>query len=254
MLAFDARTGKQLWSSTRCPRSPADPAAELGAGTGEGYGGGNVWSSMAVDQELDLVYLPTTSPSGDFYGGDRAGDNNYTTSVVALRGATGEVAWHFQVVHHNVFDFDVPSQPMLIDFPHNGAMVPALVQNTKMGLIFVFDRATGAPLVLIEERPVPRDVRVGAKCCRRPNRFPSACPRSDRWDSLPRTRGIHAGRQMAVSRKDRGAQLRDRSTRLPAKRERSSRHPSAAVPTGVAAPMTRRATSWWFRPIAYPWS
>jgi quinoprotein glucose dehydrogenase len=177
VLAFDARTGKQLWEFDPVPRDPADPAARSWArGTGEGYGGGNVWSSMAVDQELDLVYLPTTSPSGDFYGGDRAGDNNYTTSVVALRGATGEVAWHFQVVHHNVFDFDVPSQPMLIDFPHNGAMVPALVQNTKMGLIFVFDRATGVPLVPIEERPVPQDVKVDGEVLSPTQPFPVGMP------------------------------------------------------------------------------
>jgi quinoprotein glucose dehydrogenase len=130
----------------------------------DGFGQGNVWSSMSVDNALDMVYLPTTSPSSDFYGGDRAGDNNYTTSIVALKGSTGEVVWHFQVVHHNVFDYDIPTEPMLIDYPLNGkshgAMVPALVQNTKMGLIFVLNRATGEPLVPIEERPVPQQGKV----------------------------------------------------------------------------------------------
>ena len=177
VLAFDARSGRQLWEFDPVPRDPADPAAKSWArGTGEGYGGGNVWSSMAVDQALDLVYLPTTSASGDFYGGDRAGDNHYTTSVVALRGKTGEVAWHFQVVHHNVFDYDVPSQPMLIDFPHEGRMVPALVQNTKMGLIFVFDRATGEPLVPIEERPVPQDFAVEGEVLSPTQPFPVGMP------------------------------------------------------------------------------
>ncbi|MBP6725271.1 MAG: PQQ-binding-like beta-propeller repeat protein, partial [Halioglobus sp.] len=129
VTAFDARSGKQVWAFDPLPRDPNDPAAKTWEkGTAEGYGGGNVWAAMAVDQALDLVYLPTTSPSGDFYGGGRAGDNRYSTSVVALRGATGEVAWHFQFVHHNVFDYDIPTQPLLIDYPHRGELVPALVQ------------------------------------------------------------------------------------------------------------------------------
>jgi quinoprotein glucose dehydrogenase len=131
---------------------------------------------MSADQALDLVYLPTTSVSGDFYGGDRPGDNLYSTSVVALRGATGEVAWHFQFVHHNVFDYDVPTQPMLIDFPHNGKLVPALLQNTKQGLIFVFDRATGEPLVPIEERPVPQEGAVPGEKLSPTQPFPVGMP------------------------------------------------------------------------------
>jgi len=160
VLAFDARTGKQVWEFDPVPRDPNDPAMKSWANGTDGIGGGNVWSTMAADQKLDLVYLPTTSASGDFFGGDRVGDNHYTSSIVALRGATGEVVWHFQTTHHNIFDYDVPAQPMLIDFPHNGELVPALVQHTKMGLIFVFDRATGEPLVPIEERPVPQEGAV----------------------------------------------------------------------------------------------
>jgi quinoprotein glucose dehydrogenase len=155
VLAFDARSGKSLWEFDPVPRKTDDPAFSSWAHGTEKIGAGNVWSSMAVDQARDLVFLPTTSPSGDFFGGNRPGDNRYTTSVVALRGATGEVVWHYQLVHHNVFDYDVPSQPILIDFPHNGKMVPALVQNTKMGLIFIFNRETGEPLIPIEEKRVP---------------------------------------------------------------------------------------------------
>ena len=167
----------QVWEFDPLPRDPADPAAKSWAkGTAEGFGGGNVWSDMAADQALDLVYLPTTSPSGDFYGGDRAGDNNYSTSVVALKGATGEVVWHFQFVHHNVFDYDIPTQPMLIDFPHNGKLVPALVQNTKQGLIFVFDRATGEPLVPIVERPVPQTGKVKSEVLSPTQPFPQGMP------------------------------------------------------------------------------
>jgi quinoprotein glucose dehydrogenase len=156
--AFDARTGQPLWEFDPVPRDPADPASKSWAkGTGDGFGAGNVWSNMAVDPALDLVYLPTTSPSGDFYGGDRAGNNNYTSSIVALKGSTGKVVWHFQFVHHNIFDYDTPTEPMLIDLPKSdGTMVPALVQNNKTGLIFVFNRATGEPLVPIVERPVPQ--------------------------------------------------------------------------------------------------
>jgi quinoprotein glucose dehydrogenase len=158
VLAFDARTGKALWQFDPLPRDPADPAAKTWArGTAEGFGAGNVWANMAVDQGLDLVYLPTTSPSGDFYGGDRAGDNRYSSSIVALKGSTGQVVWHFQFVHHNVFDYDTPSEPLLIDWKKpDGSTVPALVQNNKTGLIFAFNRATGEPLVPIVERKVPQ--------------------------------------------------------------------------------------------------
>ena len=176
VLAFDARTGAARWQLDPVPRDPADPAMATWAKGINGFGHGNVWSSMAADQNLDLVYLPTTSPSNDFYGGNRPGDNRYTTSVVALRGSTGEVVWHQQLVHHNVWDYDVPAQPMLIDYPQNGKMVPALVQNTKMGLIFVFDRATGAPLVPIVERPVPQSPKLPGEVLSPTQPFPLGMP------------------------------------------------------------------------------
>jgi quinoprotein glucose dehydrogenase len=161
VLAFDARTGKPAWEFDAVPRSPTDPAAATWLkGVGNEIGGGNVWSQMAVDESLDLIYLPTTSASVDFFGGARPGANAYTDSIVALKGATGEVAWHFQFVHHDIWDYDVPSQPLLIDWPRDGAIVPALVQNTKQGLIFVFNRKTGEPLIPIEERPVPQEGAV----------------------------------------------------------------------------------------------
>lgn len=177
VLAFDARTGEQLWEFDPVPRDNNDPAmASWSKGTTAGFGQGNVWSSMAVDQELDLVYLPTTSVSDDYYGGNRPGDNEYGTSIVALKGATGEVAWYHQLVHHNVWDYDVPSQPMLVDYPYQGEMVPALVQNTKMGLVFVFNRATGEPLVPIEERPVPQHGAVDGEVLAPTQPFPVGMP------------------------------------------------------------------------------
>ncbi|WP_165797353.1 pyrroloquinoline quinone-dependent dehydrogenase [Solimonas fluminis] len=178
VLAYDARTGKFLWEFDPLPRDPGDPAARTWEkGTAEGYGAGNVWANMAVDQKLDLVYLPTTSPSGDFYGAGRAGDNRYSSSIVALHGKTGKLAWHFQFVHHNVFDYDTPSEPLLIDWRKaDGTVVPALVQNNKTGLIFVFDRATGEPLVPIEERKVPSAGAVAGEKLSPTQPFPVGMP------------------------------------------------------------------------------
>jgi quinoprotein glucose dehydrogenase len=159
VLAFDARTGKQLWEFDPIPRDPSNPAAATWlTGTAGGiHGGGNVWAEMSVDESLDLVYLPTTSPSVDFYGASRPGANAYADSLVAVKGATGEVAWSFQFTHHNIWDYDTPSQPLLMDLNYNGKRTPAVVQNTKTGLIFVFDRKTGEPLVPYVERPVPQE-------------------------------------------------------------------------------------------------
>jgi len=176
VLAFDARTGKSLWEFDPVPRDPADPAMASWAKGTDAFGQGNIWSSMAVDQELDMVYLPTTSASSDFYGGGRPGDNHYTSSVVALKGSTGKVAWHFQFVHHNIWDYDTPARPTLIDYPHNGGMVPALVQNTKMGMIYIFNRETGEPLVPIEERPVPQSGMVEGEVLSPTQPFPAGMP------------------------------------------------------------------------------
>ncbi len=156
VLAFDARTGEQRWAFDPVPRDAADPALATWENGIPVNGGGNVWSGMVADEALDLVYLPTSSPSIDFYGGDRPGDNRYADSVVALRGATGEVVWYRQLVHHDIWDYDVPTQGLLIDYPYGDGTVPALVQNTKQGMIFIFNRETGEPLVPVEERPVPQ--------------------------------------------------------------------------------------------------
>lgn len=181
VMAYNARTGAFLWEFDPVPRKADDPAMKSWKNGTDAFGQGNVWSSMSTDNALDLVYLPTTSPSSDFYGGDRIGDNNYTTSIVALKGSTGEVAWHFQVVHHNVFDYDVPTEPVLIDYPvnggpPNGTLVPALLQNTKMGLIFILDRATGEPLVPVEERPVPQTGKVDGEVLSPTQPFPVGMP------------------------------------------------------------------------------
>lgn len=176
VMAYNARTGEYLWQFDPVPRDPNDPAMASWAQGTDGFGQGNIWSSMAVDNDLGLVYLPTTSTSDDFYGGNRVGDNHYSTSVVALDGETGEVVWHQQLVHHNVFDYDLPTRPILIDYPSNGEAVPALVQITKMGLVFVFDRATGEPLVPVVERPVSQDHAVPGEVLSPTQPFPEGMP------------------------------------------------------------------------------
>jgi quinoprotein glucose dehydrogenase len=156
--AFDARSGEFKWMFDPVPRSAADPAAANW--TPESMiktGGANVWSLMSVDHERDMVFLPTSSASPNYYGGTRPGDNRYANSIVALRASTGAVIWHYQIVHHDVWDWDVSSQPMLVDIRRDQETLPAVVQLTKHGLIFVFHRETGDPLFPIEERPVPTD-------------------------------------------------------------------------------------------------
>ena len=160
--AFDARTGALRWSWDPIPTRESDPArATWAADSWRRTGAANVWSVMSVDAARGLVFLPTSSPSPDFYGGERRGANRYANSVVALRAATGEVVWDFQVVHHDLWDYDVPAQPVLVNVTREGNVVPAVVVATKMGHLFVLHRETGAPLFPVEERPVPRSTVPG---------------------------------------------------------------------------------------------
>lgn len=154
---FDARTGAIIWRFNPVPRDPGDPARDSWAGnSADVVGHANVWSTMSVDAERGLVFLPTSSPSPDYYGGTRSGDNNYANSVVALNGETGEVVWHFQTVHHDVWDYDLPAQPSLVTVWRDGEAHDVVVQVAKTGLVFVLDRDTGEPFLPVEERPVPQ--------------------------------------------------------------------------------------------------
>ena len=142
--AFDARTGKLRWSFDPLPAGLKDAGAA------------NAWSVMSTDPGRDLVFVPTGSASPDFYGGQRPGNNGYANSVVALRASTGAVVWHFQVVHHDLWDYDLASQPTLITFRRGDRIVPAVAVTGKNGHLFVLDRETGKPLLPVEERPVPK--------------------------------------------------------------------------------------------------
>jgi len=149
--AFDAVTGALRWSYD--PLSGANPRIKAGAA--------NVWAPMSVDEARGLVFLPTSSPSPDFYGAERPGDAGHANSVVALNAATGQPAWAFQTTHHDVWDYDVPAQPTLGVVGYGGQARPAVIQTTKQGLIFTLDRQTGQPIIPVEERPVPQGGEVG---------------------------------------------------------------------------------------------
>lgn len=160
--AYNARTGKLQWSWDPIPTQADDPARKAWAGDGAvRTGAANAWSVISVDPQRGLVFVPTSSPSPDFYGGERKGRNDYANSVVALRASTGKVVWHFQVVHHDLWDYDVAAQPMLITLKRGRREIPAIAVGTKIGHIFVLNRDTGEPLFPVEERSVPRSTVPG---------------------------------------------------------------------------------------------
>ncbi len=159
--AYDVRTGELRWTFHPIPRA-GDPATETWENDSWRYtGAGNVWTMMSADEALGLVYLPTSSPTNDMYGGHRLGDNLYTSSVVCLDAKTGKRVWHFQTVHHDLFDYDLPAAPILIDITVGGRNIKALAQLTKQSFVFVLDRATGEPVWPIEERAVPASTVPG---------------------------------------------------------------------------------------------
>lgn len=175
--AFNARTGGPRWSFDPIPREPSDPASESWQGAlppAEGHA--NVWAPMSVDEELGLVFLPTSSPSPDFFGGLRPGDNRYANSVVALDGQTGKPWWSFQTVYHDVWDYDLPAQPGLYSVTKDGQQHDVVAQVTKTGMLFVLDRKTGEPFLPVENRPVPQEGAVPGEALSPVQPFPVATP------------------------------------------------------------------------------
>ena len=153
--AFDARTGEVRWTFRTIPAKGEFGSETWRDGSNEYAGKVTVWTMMSADESLGLVYLPTNTTAPDFYGAHRPGDNLFAESVVALDINTGKRAWHFQTVHHGLWDYDNPAAPNLLDITVNGARVKALAQITKQGYVYTFDRATGKPIWPIVEKPVP---------------------------------------------------------------------------------------------------
>lgn len=159
--AFSVRTGELKWTFHTIPHP-----GEFGHDTWEDpdawqkIGGANSWAGMALDDERGIVFIPTGTASPDFYGGNRKGSNLFGNSLLALDAATGERIWHFQTVHHDLWDRDLPSAPNLVTVTHNGEKIDAVSQTTKTGFVFLFDRETGEPLFPIEEQEVPTDTKL----------------------------------------------------------------------------------------------
>ena len=148
---FDARTGELRWSFDPLVRDAATGLTP----TPQQVGGANTWVPMSADSPRDLLFVPTAGPAPNYWGVHRPGNNDYANSIIALRGSTGEVVWHFQTLHHDVWDRDAGSTPILTDIDRDGRKIPSVIQLVKTGMVFAFNRETGEPLFPIEERPVP---------------------------------------------------------------------------------------------------
>jgi quinoprotein glucose dehydrogenase len=154
--AWDMRTGKLVWTFHSIPQ-PGEKGNDTWAGESwKNRSGVNVWGLLTVDEQRGIVYMPFGAPSVDQYGGDRAGDNLFSTSLVAADANTGKYLWHFQVVHHDIWDADMTSPPALIDVKQAGRTIPAVAAMDKIGMVFLLDRVTGKPIYGVEEHPVPQ--------------------------------------------------------------------------------------------------
>lgn len=152
---YDVKTGKRLWIFHTIPK-PGEFGYDTWESDSADYTGNTgVWGQISVDEELGMVYLPVEMPTGDYYGGHRPGNGLFGESIVALDIKTGQRKWHYQLIHHGVWDWDIPCAPILVDFPFNGRIVKALAQPTKQSILYVFDRVTGQPIWPIVEKPVP---------------------------------------------------------------------------------------------------
>lgn len=174
--AYDARSGNLLWRWDPIPRSPANPVyKEWTPRSAKISSAANAWPPLSADPVHHLVYVPTGSASPDFFGGNRPGDNRWANSVVALNADTGKLVWAQQLVHHNLWDYDLPAQPTLVELTHDGKQIPAVIQTTKMGMLFTFNRLTGKPIFPIVEKPVPQSAAPG-EVLSKTQPFPTAPP------------------------------------------------------------------------------
>jgi len=207
-VGFDLRTGQRLWTLHSVPQI-GEFGHDTWLGDSAAYTGStNVWTNMSADEELGLVYLPFGTATNDFYGGHRPGDNLFAESLVALDARTGRRAWHFQMVHHGVWDYDPPAAPILVDLRVDGRAVKAVAQVSKQGFTYVFDRRTGVPVWPIEERPVPSSTVPGERTS--PTQpFPTRPPAFERQglsddDLMDFTPELRARAKAVVDEFDRG--------------------------------------------------
>jgi len=173
--AYDVRSGKLTWTFHTIPREGEFGAETWPKDAWKTIGGANAWAEMSVDEKRGIVYIPTGSPKYNFYGGNRKGANLFGDCLLALDARTGKRLWHFQMVHHDIWDYDNATAPKLLTVRHDGKMVDVVAQAGKTGFLYVFDRVTGEPLWPIEERPVPRSDLPGEEAW--PTQpFPTAPP------------------------------------------------------------------------------
>ena len=177
--AFDVRTGELRWVFHTIPQAGEFGTDSWADDSWQYSGHAPVWSLFSADEELGYIYMPVTSPTNDMYGGHRGGDNLYGQSIVCVDAATGERVWHFQTVHHGLWDYDPPAAPILMDITVDGREIKAVAQLTKQAFVFVFDRATGQPVWPIEERPVPQS-GVPGELTSATQPFPTKPPAFDR--------------------------------------------------------------------------
>jgi len=160
---YDVRSGKLLWTFHTIPQAGEKGVETWEDGAWRDTGNANVWAPMSADEELGYVYLPVSTPSNDYYGGHRHGDNLYGESLVCIEAATGRKVWHFQFVRHGLWDYDLPAAPNLLDVTVGGTRVRAVAQVTKQGFVFAFDRVTGRPLWPVVDRPAPGSAVPGER-------------------------------------------------------------------------------------------
>ena len=172
--AWDVRTGEHAWDFHTVPNSADEFGVDTWLNESWRYSGNaNVWSMLAGDDELGHVYLPTGTTTNDYYGVDRPGDNLFSETLVAVDVETGQRVWHFQAVHHGLWDYDFPTHPNLVDVEVDGRPIQAIAQVSKQGFVYVFDRATGDPIWPIEERPVPQETNMPGEVLSPTQPFPT---------------------------------------------------------------------------------
>ena len=156
LRAFDAHTGGLAWTFDTVPQPGQLGEETWSSGSGENRSGCNPWAPVSADLDRGIFYIPLGAPNSDKYGADRVGDNLFSNSIIALKAETGKRLWHFQTVHHDIWDYDLPAMPNLFDLTVNGSTVPAVSVVGKTGFVYLFNRVTGTPIFPIEERPVPK--------------------------------------------------------------------------------------------------